>query len=72
MKLPIFDQVVGAKLVNEAQISAVEAIHHYLSHLSQNKKGNQLWTKEAMKTSPIWQRLRLLGKNALLLFEQSD
>jgi hypothetical protein len=67
-----FDQVIGAKLVSEAQINAVTAIHHYLDTMRQNKKDNNAWTVEAIKTSPVWQEFRLLGKSALLLFNQPD
>lgn len=68
----LFDQVIDANLVDFAQIRAVNEINDYFEKMNNKKVEDNQWTLEAMQTSPDWQHLRLLAKNALALFGSSD
>jgi hypothetical protein len=63
-----FHQVIAAKMVTDPQIEAVKAIDTFFDEMSSNKDKEKIWTLEAMETSPVWQELRLLARNALRSF----
>ena len=68
----LFDQVIDANLVTEAQIAAIKTIDCFIQGMDSKKDAENIWTLEAMKTSPDWQRLRILARNTLPLFNVTE
>lgn len=68
----LFDQVIDAGLVTEAQIAAIKTIDRFTQDMDSKKSSENIWTLEAMKTSPDWQQLRTLARDALHLFNVTD
>ena len=68
----LFDHVIDAGLVDEAQIHAVSAINNFLDAMSKKKGDDNPWTLEAMARSADWHNLRLLARNSLKLFHRSQ
>ncbi len=68
----LFDQVIDAKLVTEAQIAAIKTIDRFIQGMNSKKDTENIWTVEAMKTSLDWQQLRVLARNTLPLFSVTE
>jgi hypothetical protein len=60
----LFDQVIWAGLVNSEQIEAVRTLNRILDEMS-DSDDKDLWTLQAIRTSPKWAETRGLAKDAL-------
>jgi hypothetical protein len=69
----LFNQVIEAGLVNQNQVQAVTGINDFLDEIYNHKNEYDLWSLEALKSDPTWEKIRMIANAALMSFgKQKD
>ena len=63
----LFPQLIDAGMVNDSQINSLKIISDLIKEMG-GKKEQNIWSVEAMRNHPDWNRLRSFARSALAEF----
>lgn len=63
----LFPQVIDAGMVNDTQINSLRDMNDFIKEMEEKKEQN-IWSVEAMRYHPDWNRLRAFARSALADF----